>query len=64
MQPYLPHDDPDPARRWQTLELRRRHYFFNYDYIPGVLALHGAMAAEGCDDFTSGSEKISCGEER
>jgi arachidonate 15-lipoxygenase len=35
MQPYLPHDDPNPELRNQTLESRRKEYFFNYNYIPG-----------------------------
>ena len=35
MQPYLPQNDPNPALRKQTLEDRRREYFFNYNYIPG-----------------------------
>lgn len=35
MQPYLPKDDPNPAQRAETLELRRTQYRFNYEYIPG-----------------------------
>ncbi|HUB15098.1 MAG TPA: lipoxygenase family protein [Acetobacteraceae bacterium] len=35
MKPYLPKDDPNPQLRRQTLEERRRQYYFNYTYIPG-----------------------------
>jgi arachidonate 15-lipoxygenase len=35
MQPYLPHNDPKPELRRQTLEGQRRLYFFNYGYIAG-----------------------------
>src|SRR5690348_6614956 len=35
MQAYLLQDDPDPESRKQTLEARRKEYFFNYNYIPG-----------------------------
>lgn len=35
MEPYLPQNDPNPQLRQQTLEERRKQYFFNYTYIPG-----------------------------
>jgi arachidonate 15-lipoxygenase len=35
MEPYLPQNDPNPELRKQTLEERRRQYYFNYTYIPG-----------------------------
>ena len=40
MQPYLPQDDPNPELRKQTLEERRKQYFFNYNYIQGYPFLH------------------------
>jgi arachidonate 15-lipoxygenase len=35
MQPCLPQNDPNSQSRRQTLEARRKEYFFNYTYIPG-----------------------------
>lgn len=35
MNPYLPKDEPNPQLRQQTLDERKRQYYFNYTYIPG-----------------------------
>lgn len=61
MQPYLPHDDPNPEFRKQTLESRRKQYFFNYNYISGYPFLDHVPKREKFSIYYWASRSASLG---